>query len=101
MIAQRIELATSKTSDLVAGALEETNVERRQVLDACGLAIARAIGHLHVLKTAEGATWDASQRDMNDVWRHMEMSVRLVTGESPVTLVAPLTVPSVPVPMTN
>ena len=93
MIAQRIELARSKTAVLVAGAAGETDVERRQVLEECRLAIALAVGHLRDLRAAEGVGWDAVQRDMNDVWRRMETAVRLVTGESPVTLVAALEVP--------
>jgi hypothetical protein len=101
MIAQRIELAKSKTGDQVAGVLEETNLERRQVLDDCGMNIARAIGHLRLLRAADALMWDEAQRDMNDVWRHMEMAVRRVTGESPVTLVAPPTMPSLAAPLTN
>lgn len=99
MIAQRIELARSKTG--TAGALEEASVERRQVLDECKLTIARASDHLRLLRAADGRAWDGAQRDMNDVWRHMEVAVRLVTGESPVTLVAPLTVPSLGARLAN
>jgi len=93
MIAERIELANSKTAALVARAPDEVNAERRQRLEDCGLAIARAAASLRELKAASHPAANDVMREVNNAWREMEVAVRQVTGEAAVTLVPPLTVP--------
>src|SRR5688500_18888497 len=100
MIGQRIELASTKTSVLVAAASAGVNADRRKALEDCGLSIALAMASLGDRKAATDAGWKVAERDMNYVWRRMEAAVRLLTGEPAVTLVAPLSVPSAK-PLTN
>jgi hypothetical protein len=98
MVAQRIELASAKTSQQVAAARDEVNVLRRQTLEDCGLAVALAASCLRDLRAASGVAAGAARRDLHDAWHRMEVAVRLVTGEPAVTLVPPLAMPGLPPP---
>lgn len=94
MIAERIELASSKISRVLAKRPREENDERRKALEDSGLAIALAMASLADLKAASLAGRELATREANHAWQRMEAAVREVTGEPAVTVVAPPAVPA-------